>query len=220
MSNIESEVTIDIRSVSYIGNLRIESTPQVSPDLEVLPNIQPGETAWHEATHIAAAKEPAIMATIIPSGNALGLTQLSGPDPEAAVAPHRRGFRGTSFDLLIARRLRGNDLGPTFRGADSRLSGKDDYTHALAIGLEDKKILYREDIIKILNDPDPLKKRRQKAKLKTVSLLIKNHKLHEKRELKTEVNNNVISLPKEWVRQKDENRSAQNNFYDNIKIVA
>ena len=123
----------------------------------MLKRPQPGGTARHEAAHVVAAGE-IVYATIIPRGEALGITQPVKMTAAAAAAPEALGHDGTGWDMFLTEHILGVDPGTAKSAARSALSGRQEEMHEVATLLEEKKTIGQRDVDQAREN---VKKRRQ-----------------------------------------------------------
>src|SRR3989344_3867669 len=105
----------------------------------------PGSVALHEAAHVVAAGE-IVMATIRPTGDALGTTQPVKMTAAAAAAPEALGHDGTGWDMFLTEHVLGVDPGTAKAAARSALAGRHDELHEVAILLEERGTIGQGDV--------------------------------------------------------------------------
>lgn len=112
------------------------------------PRKIPGSVAEHEAAHVVAAGE-IVMATIIPSGGALGTTQpVKMTAAAAAAAAEAMGHKGTGWDMYLTEHVLGVDPGTAKSAARSALSGRGEEMYEVASLLEEKGTIGQSDVVK------------------------------------------------------------------------
>lgn len=109
------------------------------------PRKIPSSVAKHEAAHVVAAGE-IVMATIIPSGDALGRTQPVKMTAAAAAAAEALGHDGTGYDMYLTEHILGVDPGVAKSAARSALSGRDEEIYEVATLLEERGTIGQSDV--------------------------------------------------------------------------
>jgi hypothetical protein len=119
-------------------------------------NRNPSEVALHEAYHVLAAILQGVgvkRATVVPEGDALGVTEVTQFDPVVAAAAHAFGCDGCGHDLTLVM-LSGHDVGSSASAARSLLSGYEDEIFAIATLLDERKSVDGSEAIGIVRHID------------------------------------------------------------------
>src|SRR3990167_3000185 len=105
----------------------------------------PSFVAKHEAAHVVAAGR-IVSATIIPSGNASGITRPVKMTAAAAAAPEALGHDGTGWDMYITEHVLGVDPNVAKSAARSALSGREEELHEVATLLQERSTIGQSDV--------------------------------------------------------------------------
>ncbi len=141
------EIQVEVQ----VGAGIIEIAPGWTAQAEIddpYENVEPGETADHEARHAVAGAEDGILpklASRIPGPGYLGKTEFPLFSAAAAMAPDAHGCNGTGYDVALVRAM-GQDPGAAAAAARSLLSGKEEIIHAVAALIEVKGTAYGHEI--------------------------------------------------------------------------
>ncbi len=106
------------------------------------------KTAKHESMHVVTSQSSGGIeyATIIASGNALGVTKPKVMTIETAGAAVDFDPEGSSHDQRISHYLWGADRSTTAAAGRNALAGNDDYVDEVGVMLEDKKTIDQHDV--------------------------------------------------------------------------
>ncbi|HUQ85891.1 MAG TPA: hypothetical protein VM077_06245 [Candidatus Limnocylindrales bacterium] len=147
------EISIPINKTTYTENGARYYVVTVSTHQQ---KTSTNSTAVHEAQHAVTAilgGTDVIDVSIIKSGNALGVTRLSRFDAAAAMAPHAHGSSGTWSDVSKVEYFTGNSDAAA-SAAKSMLSGQTHSVNAVAVRLEEERIIDGHTVKRIMQEAD------------------------------------------------------------------
>ena len=189
MNRFEAGMTIGINETKWVAGFKI-STEGKDPTPK---KKSTNSTAKHEAMHVVAAINNGTSVesvTIVPGPGYSGLTELSRPDPVAALAPHANGADGTSYDVYIAG-LMGHSpesLGGVARGI---IGAHQDEVEAVAVALEEERTLGNGGINRAIEEY-------KRPKFETAKVSIQNSEGGRVEISKAEVRDNIVMVPEVW----------------------
>jgi hypothetical protein len=105
-----------------------------------------GSTAEHEAAHVVASDGEIDYASIIPQGDALGVTKPKKMTPAAAAGAAADGHDGFSWDQFLTEYIMGVPFEQAKAGARAKLSGRELEKQAIAGILQRKGIIFQADV--------------------------------------------------------------------------
>lgn len=108
--------------------------------------IEAGPVAGHEIAHVAGSKFSIEYATIIPNGNALGLTKPNVLTKEGAGAAAGLGYAGGQHDLVLAKVLFDSSPEETMAAGRAEVAGLDEEMDVLSRFLQYRKTIYQRDV--------------------------------------------------------------------------
>lgn len=125
--------------------------------VDVTKRPEPGKVARHEAAHVIAAGE-IVSATIIPSGNARGITQPVKMTAATAAAAEALGYDGTGWDMYLTKHILNTDPNVAKSAARAAMSGKDEEMQEVATLLEERKTIGQKDVEEAVRSVDNRRK--------------------------------------------------------------
>lgn len=193
---IEAGMALGINETKWVAGFKISAEGQSTTPKKKATN----STAKHEAMHVVAAINNGTSVesvTIIPGPGYSGLTELSRPDPVAALAPHANGADGTSFDVYIAG-LMGHSpesLGGVARGI---IGAHQEEVEAVAVALEEERTLGSGGINKAIEEY-------KVPKYDTAKISVQAPDGEQKEIKSIKVEQNQVMIPGVWI-----------NLFDNL----
>ena len=189
MNRFEAGMTLGINETKWVAGFKI-STEGKDPTPK---KKSTNSTAKHEAMHVVAAINNGTSVesvTIVPGPGYSGLTELSRPDPVAALAPHANGADGTSYDVYIAGLMghSSESLGGVARGI---IGAHQEEVEAVAVALEEERTLGSLGIKRAIEEY-------KRPKFETAKVSVQTPDGDRVEISKAQVRDNIVMVPNVW----------------------